>query len=414
MKRADVNKFPMKDTILSALEAEEKEYRVNDGDNLHFVVHPKGNKRWELRYKKPSTGKWSWFGLGAYPEVGGKWARQKADDVRKLIAQGIDPVVKKEKERLAVLEQGAFTFQQLADDFYKTKTWTPDTKARNVGAINNHVIPIMGKRDYRKITKQEWHGLFQDIQNKLNPRTGKPIIEMGQRVTALVQEMYDYAEVTGRATYNPIINLHKYLKKHVSNGMKHVDESELTALLRAIDKYPSSDTRIGLKLLSTLFCRPTELREATWEEFDLVKWVWVIPAERIKMRKEHKVPLPSQAIDLLNQLKDLNGYSSYLFPSRSSKNKPKSNTVFIEALKRLGYGDKQNPHGFRHVASTILNNQFSNKPQVVEACLAHTKNGVKGTYDKATHFEERKMMMQWYADHLDQLADKTVIQFKRA
>jgi len=404
----------MKDTILSALEAEEKEYRVNDGDNLHFVVHPKGNKRWELRYKKPSTGKWSWFGLGAYPEVGGKWARQKADDLRKLIAQGIDPVVKKEKERLAVLEQGAFTFQQLADDFYKTKTWTPDTKARNVGAISNHVISIMGKRDYRKITKQEWHVLFQDIQNKLNPRTGKPIIEMGQRVTALVQEMYDYAEVTGKATYNPIINLHKYLKKHVSNSMKHVDESELPALLRAIDKYPASDTRIGLKLLSILFCRPTELREATWEEFDLVNRIWVIPAERIKMRKEHKVPLSSQVVDLLNQLKDINGYSPYLFPSRSSKNKPKSDTVFIEALKRLGYGDKQNPHGFRHVASTILNNQFSDKSQVVEACLAHTKNGVKGTYDKATHFEERKLMMQWYADHLTELVDDSVIQFKRA
>ena len=414
MKRDDVNKFPMKDTTLSALESEEKEYRLNNGDNLYFVVNPKGNKRWELRYKKPSTGKWSFLGLGAYPEVGSKWARQKADEARKLIGQGVDPVIKKQEERQAVVEKGSFTFQQLAEDFYKTKTWTPDTKARNVGAINNHVIPVMGRRDYRVITKQEWHSLFQDIQNKLNPRTGKPIIEMGQRVTALVQEMYDYAEVTGKATYNPITNLHKYLKKHVSNSMKHVDEFELPALLRAIDGYPASDTRIGLKLLSILFCRPTELREATWEEFDLVKGVWVIPAERIKMRKEHKVPLPSQAVDLLNYLKDLTGHSSYLFPSRSSKNKPKSDTVFIEALKRLGYGEKQNPHGFRHIASTTLNNQFSDKPQVVEACLAHTKNGVKGTYDKATHLDERKVMMQWYADHLEELASDTVIQFKRA
>ncbi|ENV43933.1 tyrosine-type recombinase/integrase [Acinetobacter schindleri] len=414
MKRDDVNKFPMKDTTLSALESEEKEYRLNNGDNLYFVVNPKGNKRWELRYKKPSTGKWSFLGLGAYPEVGSKWARQKADEARKLIGQGIDPVIKKQEERQAVVEKGSFTFQQLAEDFYKTKTWTPDTKARNVGAINNHVIPVMGRRDYRVITKQEWHSLFQDIQNKINPRTGKPIIEMGQRVTALVQEMYDYAEVTGKATYNPITNLHKYLKKHVSNSMKHVDESELPALLRAIDTYRGSDTRIGLKLLSMLFCRPTELREATWEEFDLLKGVWVIPAERIKMRKEHKVPLPSQAIDLLNQLKGLNGHSPYLLPSRSNKGQPKSDTIFIEALKRMGYGGKQNPHGFRHIASTILNNQFSDKPQVVEACLAHTKNGVKGTYDKATHFEERKTMMQWYADHLEKLADDSVIYFKRA
>lgn len=404
----------MRDTVLTALEPEDKEYRLNDGDNLYFVVNPKGNKRWELRYKKPSTGKWSFLGLGTYPEVGGKWAREKANEARKLISQGIDPVVKKQEDKQAVLEQGSFTFLQLTEDFYKTKTWTPDTKARNVGAINNHVIPIMGNRDYRKITKQQWHGLLQDIQQKLNLRTGKPIVEMGQRIAALVREMYDYAEVTGKVDYNPINNLHKYLTKHISNSMKHVDEVELPALLRALDSYPSTDTRIGLKLLSMLFCRPTELREATWEEFDLLKGEWVIPAERIKMRKEHKVPLPSQAIDLLNQLKSLNGYSPYLFPSRSSSNKPKSDTIFIEALKRLDYGDKQNPHGFRHIASTILNNQFSDKPQVVEACLAHTKNGVKGTYDKATHFEERKGMMQWYADYLEKIADDSVIHFKRA
>ena len=404
----------MKDSILSSLEAEEKEYRVNDGDNLHFVVHPKGNKRWELRYKKPSTGKWSWVGLGTYPEVGGGFARKKADDARKLIAQGIDPVVQKAEVRLAVLEQGAFTFQQLAEEFYLTKTWTTDTTARNVGALNNHVMPTMGKKDYRSITKQEWHSLFQEIQNKLNPRTGKPIIEMGQRVTALVREIYDFAEVTGKADYNPIINLHKHLKKHVSNGMKHVSDDELPALLRAIEKYPASDTRLGLKLLSILFSRPSELREATWGEFDLEKGIWLIPASRMKMGKEHKVPLARQALELLRELKLLTSYSPYLFPSRSSKNKPKSDTVFIEALKRIGYGGKQNPHGFRHIASTILNNQFSDKPQVVEACLSHAKDGVKGTYDKATHFDERKVMMQWYADHLENLADESIIQFKQA
>lgn len=414
MKRDDVNKFPMKDTTLSALEFEEKEYRLNNGDNLYFVVNPKGNKRWELRYKKPSTGKWSFLGLGAYPEVGSKWARQKADEARKLISQGIDPVVQKAEERLATLEQGAYTFKQLAEEFYLTKTWTSDTTARNVGALNNHVMPAMGKRDYRNITKQEWHDLFQEIQKKLNPRTGKPIIETGQRVTALVREIYDYAEVIGKATYNPITNLHKYLKKHESNGMKHVSDEELPALLRAIDKYPASDTRIGLKLLSILFSRPSELREAKWEEFDLAKGIWLIPASRMKMKKEHKVPLATQALSLLQELKQLTSHSPFLFPSRSNKGQPKSDTIFIEALKRMGYGGKQNPHGFRHIASTTLNNQFSDKPQVVEACLAHTKNGVKGTYDKATHFEERKTMMQWYADHLEKLADDSVIHFKRA
>ncbi|WP_151764735.1 tyrosine-type recombinase/integrase [Acinetobacter soli] len=414
MKKADVKKLPMRDTVLSALESESKEYRINDGENLHFVVTPKGNKRWELRYKKPSTGKWSWLGLGAYPEVGGKWARQKADEARKLLSQGIDPVLQKAEERQADLEQSSFTLQQLAQDYYTTKTWTPATKTRNIGALNNHVFPIMGKRDYRKITKQEWHSLFQDIQNKLNPRTEKPIVEMGQRVRALIREIYDYAEVMGKIESNPIANLHKYLKKHESNSMKHVDENALPPLLRAINLYPTSVTRIALKLLTILFCRPTELREARWEEFDLDKSTWLIPATRMKTRKEHKVPLPKQAIDLLKELQQLTAHSPFLMPSRSNNNKSKSNTVFIMALRRIGYGEIQNPHGFRHIASTILNNQFSDKSQVVEACLAHSKKGVKAAYDKATHYEERKIMMQWYADHLEKLTDDTVIPFKSA
>lgn len=414
MKKADVKKFPMKDTTLSALEPESKEYRINDGENLHFVVTTKGNKRWELRYKKPSTGKWSWLGLGTYPEVGGKWARQKANEARKLLSQGIDPVLQKAEERQAEIEQTSCTLQQLAEDYYTTKTWTAATKTRNIGALNNHVFPIMGKRDYRKITKQEWHLLFQDIQNKPNPRTGKPITDMGQRVRALIREIYDYAEVMGKIESNPIANLHKYLKKHESNSMKHVDEDALPSLLRAINLYPTTDTRIGLKLLTMLFSRPTELREARWEEFDLDKATWLIPATRMKTKKEHKVPLPKQAIELLKELQQLTSHSLFLFPSRSNKGQSVSNTIFIEALKRIGYKGKQNPHGFRHIASTILNNQFSDKSQVVEACLAHSKKGVKAAYDKATHYEERKIMMQWYADHLEKLADDTVIPFKSA
>lgn len=416
MKRTELkekDKLKMKDTILSSLEPESKEYRINDGENLHFVVNPTGNKRWELRYKKPN-GIPSWFGLGKYPNVGGKWARQKADEARKLISQGIDPRVHKAEAKQAEVEKGSFTFNQLAEDYYTIKKWTAETRARNIGALNNHVFPVMGKRDYRKITKQEWLSLFKEIQGKLNPRTGKPIIEMGQRVRALVREIYDYAEVLGKIESNPISNLHKILDKHVGNSMKHVDSDELPSLLRAINHYPTTDTRIALKLLTMLFCRPSELREAAWDEFDLNAEVWLIPAIRMKTKKEHKVPLPKQAVGLLQELKQLTGYSSFLLPNRNDKTKARSNTVFIMALRRIGYGDKQNPHGFRHIASTILNDKFSDKPQVVEACLAHSKKGVKAVYDKATHFDERRIMMQWYADHLDKLADETIIQFQSA
>lgn len=194
--------------------------------------------------------------------------------------------------------------------------------------------------------------------------------------------------------------------------MAHVDEKELPQLLRAIDNYPTPDSRIGLKLLVMLFCRPSELREAQWDEFDLDEAVWNIPEQRMKKRREHIIPLPRQAVALIKELKELSGHSDYLFPSRSNQHKPKSDTVFIMALRRLGYEGRQTPHGFRHIASTLLNNKGFDERHI-EAALAHVKDGVAGVYNKAQYLNDRKYMMQWYADHLVQLADDSVIQFKK-
>ncbi len=162
-----------------------------------------------------------------------------------------------------------------------------------------------------------------------------------------------------------------------------------------------------------LFCRPSELREAQWHEFDLDEGLWNIPEERMKKRREHIIPLPTQAVNLLNELKSIRCESEYLFPSRSNPNKPKSDTVFIMALRRLGYEGRQTPHGFRHIASTLLNNKGFDERHI-EAALAHVKDGVAGVYNKAQYLNDRKHLMQWYADHLEQLADDKVIQFKKA
>ena len=153
MKRTAVKRFPMSDTVLVALESESKEYRINDGDNLYFAVHQRGNKRWILDIK-PLTGKWTWLGLGAYPEVSGKLARQKAAEARQLLANGIDPKEQRDQEKLELLNGDQFTFKSLAVEYCNNKTWTDGTRTRNEGALNNHVYPLMGSRDYRKITKK--------------------------------------------------------------------------------------------------------------------------------------------------------------------------------------------------------------------------------------------------------------------
>lgn len=395
----------MKDTVLSSLEPEaHTEYRINDGDNLHFVVSPKGNKRWDFRYKNPLTQKWNWMGLGAYPEVSGKLARQKAAAARELLADGIDPKEHRDQEKQALLNSDKFSFKSLAVEYCNNKTWTDGTRTRNEGALNNHVYPLMGNRDYRKITKKEWLDLIRDIQKKLHPRTGKPIVEMGNRIRGLCRDIYDLAEVTGRIEFNPLSGLEKFIEKHKQQNMDSVKIDELPKLLVDISAYPSRVTSIGLQLLSMLACRSTELREAIWDEFNLEKGLWTIPSKRMKKRIEHTIPLPIQALTLLNELKTYSGNSAYLFKSRSDSSRPVSNNTFNKALKSMGYQGKQTPHGFRHIFSTELREQGFARDHV-EAALAHKVGGVEGVYNKAIYVEPRKAMIQRWADYLDDLVD---------
>lgn len=405
MKKSDLkekDKLKMKDTVLSSLEPESKEYKINDGGNLHFIVSPKGNKRWELRYKRPSDLKWTWLGLGTYPEVSGKFARQKADEARLLLADGKDPKEHKEEQKRALLNSDQFSFKSLAEEYCKSKKWTDATRVRNEGALANHVYPTMGNRDYRKITKQEWLQLIQQIQKKPHPKTGKPIIEMGNRVRGLCKEIYDLAEVTGRIDHNPLSGIDKFIDKHAKENMKHVSLDELPALLKAIRIYPNRQTSIGLQLLSMLACRPNELNEAVWSEINFEKGLWIIPANRMKKRIEHHIPLSTQALKLLDELKQYSGQSPYLFRSRTNSNKPTSDNTFNKALKTLGYQGKQTPHGFRHIFSTQLR-EIGFTRDHVEAALAHKIGGVEGIYNKAIYLEPRRSMMQEWADHLDEL-----------
>lgn len=239
------------------------------------------------------------------------------------------------------------------------------------------------------------------------------IYEQVNRIRAMCRDIYDFAKVTGRMDYNPVEGIQKYLQQGKKENMAHVSEQELPTLLRAINNYPSFDVRMGLRLLTMLFCRPTELREAKWDEFDLEQGLWNIPEYRMKKRREHVVPLSTQAVIILKELQTYQTNSEYLFPSRSDKSKPKSDTVFIMALRRMGYEGRQTPHGFRHVASTLLNNRGFDERHI-EAALAHVKDGVAGVYNKAQYLQDRANMMQWYASHLEEIADQSIIQFKKA
>lgn len=412
MKRGDIKKRPMADTVLANLEPDTKEYRELDGDGLYLRVKPDGSKSWQLRYKKP-CGKWSWMGLGAYGksehQLTGEQARRKVRELRdESSASDGSLLATKRAKKAAEVEAANNTFECLAREWYamKRKTWVQGTATRAIGSLEKHIFPVFGKRTYNAILPMEWMQHLRAME-----QTG--IIEQTSRVRAMCSEIYDLARVTGRATHNPLEGLHRFLQTKPSTSFAHVSLGELPALLRAIEAYPHAiDVRIGLRLLSMLACRPSELREASWSEFDLDAAEWLIPAERMKRRREHLIPIPRQGVELLRELHNITGGYKLLFPGRSNTTKPRSNTVFLMALRRLGYEGRQTAHGFRHLASTILNeNGFDS--QHIEAQLSHVKDGVRGVYDKSTYLEQRKVMMQWYADHLAELSADNIIQLKR-
>jgi Integrase len=412
MKRSEIKRRPLADTVLATLEPEAKEYRELDGNALYLRVRPDGSKSWQLRYKKPD-GKWSWLGLGGYGtgdhQLSGAQARKKAAVLREDAAKGGNPLATKRARKAAEIEATNNTFEHLAREWYaaKRKNWTDGTATRTIGALELHVFPVFGKRIYTEILPMEWMDFLRGMEQK-------GIIEQTSRVRARCQEIYDLARVTGRATHNPLEGLHKFLQTKPSENYAHVSIDELPPLLRAIRAYPSAiDVRIGLHLLSMLACRPSEIREAQWDEFDLDKALWTIPAERMKRRREHLVPLPRQAVELLRDLRNLTGGYPLLFPGRSDTTKPRSNTVFLMALRRLGYEGRQTGHGFRHITSTILNEHGFDENHI-EAQLSHIKEGVAGIYNKAQYLTQRAAMMQWYADHLDTLAKGNVVSIKRA
>lgn len=407
MKRVEIKRRPLADTTLLNLEPEATEYRELDGQGLYFRVKPDGQKSWQLRYKKPD-GKWSWLGIGGYPGVSGALARQKAAELRADAAAGKNPIASKQARKTAEEAAANNKFEPLAREWFEARRarWEPGTAKRIIGALELHVFPVFGNRAYSEILPLEWMNFLREMEKK-------GILDQMANVRRYCKETYDLAKVTGRVMYNPLEGLHKFLLTREVENYAHVTAAELPALLRAINAYPHAhDIRLGLQLLMLTAVRPSELREAPWAEFDLEEGIWTIPAERMKKRREHVVPLSRQALEALQELKRLTGTYPLLFPGRNDRTKPRSNMAFNMALRRLGYQGQQTGHGFRHIASTILREKGFLKDHV-EAQLSHAEDGVAGVYNKAQYLEQRRVMMQWYADHLDTLATGNVVPIKR-
>jgi integrase len=360
-----------------------------------MLVTPTGGRLWRFRYRLGGVEKL--LTLGAYPDVPLKRARERREDARKLVADGIDPNAKRRAEKAA----HANTFEAIADEWLdlQRKTLAAETLEILGTRLKSFLYPYVGSRPITSITAQELLATLRRIE-------ARGTHETAHRVRSLAGRVFRYAVATGRAQHDIATDLKDALAPAKCRNFASVTEpARVGELLRAIDGYTGQPvTAMALKLAPLVFVRPGELRGAEWSEFDLEGAEWRIPAVRMKMGEQHIVPLSRQAVAILRELQILTGGGRYVFPSLLSAERPMSDNTINAALRRLGYAsDEQTGHGFRSMASTLLNEQGF-PPDVIELQLAHSeRNKVRAAYNRAQRLEERRKMMQSWADYLGTL-----------
>ena len=373
---------------------EAKAYTLGDGQGLSLLIEPNGSKSWRFRYRY--AGKPKMISLGVYPTIKLADARSRRDEARKLVAEGKNPSEVRKEQKLALQTESENAFEKIAREWHQLKSakWSAGYASDIMEAFKNDIFPYVGTRSVGEIKPLELLNVLRKIENR-------GALEKTRKVRQRCSEVFRYAIATGRAEYNPAADLSSALEVHQSNHFPFLKADEIPDFLRALDNYIGSRVvQIATKLLMITGVRTIELRAALWSEFDLANAIWEIPAERMKMRRPHLVPLSPQALKLLNELKMMTGSYRYVFPGRNDPNKPMSEASINQVIKRIGYGGRTTGHGFRHTLSTILHEQ-GYESSWIEMQLAHVdKNSIRGTYNHAQYLEGRRTMMDWYSDFL--------------
>ncbi|HDR2495852.1 TPA: tyrosine-type recombinase/integrase [Enterobacter roggenkampii] len=375
----------------------DKPYKLADGGGLYLLVNPNGARYWRLKYRV--AGKEKLLALGVYPDVTLADARAKRDEAKRGIAGGIDPSEAKREEKISRELNVRNTFQEIACEWHSSKLykWSEGYASDIMEAFNKDVFPYIGKKPISEIKPLE-------LLNVLRRMEGRGATEKAKKVRQRCGEVFRYAIVTGRAEYNPAPDLTSAMQGHESSHYPFLNAPELPAFFEALSRYSGSELVVlAARLLIITGLRTGELRGATWQEIDVDAAVWEIPAERMKMRRPHIVPLSLQAQAIIMRIREMTGRYPYIFPGRNDPRKTMSEASINQVFKRIGYAGRVTGHGFRHTMSTILHEQGYNTAWI-ETQLAHVdKNSIRGTYNHAQYLDGRREILQWYADYMDAL-----------
>lgn len=380
----------------------EKIQRLADGGGLYLEITPAGGRYWRMKYR--IHGKEKRLAIGVYPDVGLSEAREARDEARRLLAQSTDPSTAKRLNRQHGVENAASTFQALGMEWLEQvhqHEVVPEHYQRNKRRLERDAFPILGRRPVAEITAPELLDCLKRTQDRGH-------IETAHRVKTLCGQVFRYAISKGRAERDPTPDLKGALRS--ARGKHHAaltDPEKVGPLLRAIDGYGGTPTVIAaLKISPLIFVRPGELRQALWEDIDLKAGEWAFQPS--KNADPLIVPLPTQAVAILSDLRGLTGHSRYVFPGARSHTRPMSNATIKAALDRMGFKGEMTAHGFRAMARTVLAERLNFPSEYIEQQLAHSVRDANGrAYNRTQHLDQRREMLQAWADYLDAPRDNT-------
>lgn len=407
--------MPLTDVAIRNAKPGAKPMKLPDGGGMFLLVTPAGGKLWRLKYR--IDGREKLLAMGAYPEIGLGEARRRREEARELIALGKDPSREKQREKVRARIQAADTFQAICDEYCEKrrqdgqKGWAPATAIRSEYLLSL-VCASIGKMAIGEIQPADVLAAIRRVE-------GKGKLESARRCLQLAGAVFRYAVATARLASDPTRDLRGALTAPtVTHYGAITDAKKAGQLLHAIDDYDGSGiTKLALQIAPHVFVRPGELRHAEWNEVDLDAALWTIPAGKMKMRKTHHVPLSSQVVELFREVQSVTGPNGYVFPSVRTRARPMSENTLNAGLRRLGYSsDEMTAHGFRAMASTLLNESGKWNPDAIERALAHgDTDKVRGAYHRGKHWDERMAMAQWWSDYLDSLRnDAELIRFPAA
>lgn len=392
--------MPLTDTVIRKAKPRDRAYKIADSAGLYLLVTPAGGKLWRVKYR--SHGIERKLSLGKYPEVSLADARKERDGARELATSGKDPAAAKRRERVAAKLSAATTFHGIAEEFIQRA----ESEGRSLATIakmkwaQNWLKPVIG---HRPIADIEAHELLALLQRQ--EKEGK--LETAKRTRAFASRVFRFAVATARAKDDPAVHLLGAVAAPSPTHLAAIVEPKRAGeLLRAIESYEGAPvTRLALMLMPHVFVRPGELRKAEWTEIDFDAAVWRIPAQRMKKRREHVVPLSKQSVSILRDIQKLTGDGRMVFPAQGNPARPMSENTANAALRRMGFSaDEMSAHGFRAMASTLLNESGKWHADAIERALAHKDTDkVRAAYHRGTHWEERVRMAQWWSDKLDAL-----------